>query len=171
MILIHWENGGTIYRGMLKGSAGLEVKEMTSLWDLLILRCKWDSDLAVSHNWCIRGSWRFTSKTKEQNNFHWALTVCHSWSRDVISGFTVLRWGRYSHCHFTDRKSKWREIQPPAQSHMVQKPGFAHISPSYGDVCLFHYTLPPLWGQKNKKWDHRCWWGLHMWCLICVLSI
>ena len=43
--LINWDNGDTIYRRMLRGRAGLEVKETISFLDLLSLRCHQETEI------------------------------------------------------------------------------------------------------------------------------
>ena len=43
--LINWDNGDTIYRRMLRGRPGLEVKETISFLDLLSLRCHQETEI------------------------------------------------------------------------------------------------------------------------------
>ena len=45
MSLINWDKGDTIYRQILRGSAGLEVKETISFLDLLSLRCHQETEI------------------------------------------------------------------------------------------------------------------------------
>lgn len=140
-----------------------------------------DRDLGVSHKWCNREHWRFTRRTKGQNNFHWELRYAIP-EAELFYQYSqlVLQWGRCSHCHFIDRKSKWREIQPPVQSHTVQKTWiwtYITLTLRYVPFPLFSASFVRAQEQKVGPWVlirsahvmfNFCFKPLILWSSFCI---